>query len=530
MKEYKINFLSNLEFDNLPYQRVKDSVGCADPKTRTAYVRKSGIPVVDQFVSVHEIDELIKKNSNHEDTDGIRYKTSSGQGSFWDQVVDIVTGRNTSGGVGMENQSASGSSSTDRQQQQMNQPIGGSGPSQSTQPTGSLGAGGTGGLGTNNNTNIPTTNYGSWGETYVPPSTPTSYTPTTNNSSSLGFNNQNNSQNSGFNSSSGNNSLNWGQAGNQGIAPVINPYNPNTNATLPSGQVVSSSTPYTSSMGLGFNIKPGVAQINTNQTNPISWGQNNIARSPTVSQPVTSNVSNNQTSTAGNLGFNGTNNVAPTPVQNQVPQTMRSSDISPQINVGGRETSQATKTPALDGLLGKDWRRTLLGASIPLVTQMFSKKTEPFNPQESQIFRETQDMIKQGPTVELAPAQQKAITANYDTQLEQARQNLMDRYKGLRPGSDISNDSQFKEAMIELESDFAEKKANALTSAQLGLGAQQAEMMSQLAAFDIYSLSQKAGISAQEASQFKQMMAELGYMVAGSGDNRMYNSNQMRMR
>ena len=185
----------------------------------------------------------------------------------------------------------------------------------------------------------------------------------------------------------------------------------------------------------------------------------------------------------------------------------------------------STKTPMLEKLLGANWRQTVLGAGIagaPLLfgggqQSMLGTGTEPFTPEQSALFKETTDMVRQGAQVQLTPAQQQSITANYDTALEQARQNIMDRYKMLRPGSDIENDSNFREALVELESDFAEKKANALASAQLGLSQTQTQMMAELANMEVGNLAQRAGISYAESRDFKQLLSNLWYMVATAG-------------
>jgi hypothetical protein len=79
-----------------------------------------------------------------------------------------------------------------------------------------------------------------------------------------------------------------------------------------------------------------------------------------------------------------------------------------------------------------------------------------------------------------------------------------------------------KEALIELENDFAEQKAAAITAAQLGLTQQQTAQLSELAALDINTLATQAGVSNQEAADFKNMMASLGAMVATGGQNRIY--------
>lgn len=497
MNKYTVKVLSDAEFNSLPYKHAKDALGLADRKNGTAYIRKTDIRPIQQFVTEHELSELISRVSPH-DEDGIRYKKGKNVVSqFISPLLQVAS--NIPSPV-------QGVAKIANAANQVYQPVA------QMQETGYKGS------------SIGKAVTGLAASLPIPVVQPLAA------AANLGFTGYEYSKDragvgdvigsgvgaafqapnlmkmagqmgKGAGTPTG---TTWGQAGKEGMAPVINPYNPNAKAMLPSGQSVSASTPYTSSVPTGFS---NAINMGFDASPKISWGASGGGNTPSESS---------------NLGFSQPKGQT----GGIVPQQQTPAISTPSINQGG-EVSTATKTPMLEGLLGKDWRRTLLGAALPLGAELFSKKAEPFNPQESELFRQTQDIIKQGPAVQLAPAQQKAITADYDSQLEQARQNLMDRYKGLRPGSDISNDSQFREAMIELESDFAEKKANALASAQLGLGAQQAQMMSELAAFDIYQLSQKAGISAQEAKEFKQMMSSLGYLVADSG-NRMYTGGQMQ--
>ena len=71
---YIVKLLDNQEYKSLPFSRIKASLGCADPKTKTAYIRKTGIDLFDLGTIQHEINHLIEKNSTHADEDGIMYK------------------------------------------------------------------------------------------------------------------------------------------------------------------------------------------------------------------------------------------------------------------------------------------------------------------------------------------------------------------------------------------------------------------------------------------------------------------------
>lgn len=70
---FSIQILTDSEFDRLPYRYVNEAIGCADPKTNTAYIRQSGMIGVDLLTIAHEVEELASSISPHEE-DGIRYK------------------------------------------------------------------------------------------------------------------------------------------------------------------------------------------------------------------------------------------------------------------------------------------------------------------------------------------------------------------------------------------------------------------------------------------------------------------------
>lgn len=71
--KYQIHYMPGQEFDRLPYKGAKDALGLADPTSGRAYVRDTGMPMMDRFTAEHEMQELIAQTSPHEE-DGIRYK------------------------------------------------------------------------------------------------------------------------------------------------------------------------------------------------------------------------------------------------------------------------------------------------------------------------------------------------------------------------------------------------------------------------------------------------------------------------
>src|SRR3990167_9837717 len=74
---YQVKVLSSEEFDQLPYPSMETSLGVADPKTSTAYVRYTGIDSVDKYLINHELEHLIEghcgEHSSHY-KNGVYYK------------------------------------------------------------------------------------------------------------------------------------------------------------------------------------------------------------------------------------------------------------------------------------------------------------------------------------------------------------------------------------------------------------------------------------------------------------------------
>jgi len=172
------------------------------------------------------------------------------------------------------------------------------------------------------------------------------------------------------------------------------------------------------------------------------------------------------------------------------------------------------------GGIGSTLLKTGLGAAIPMIGNMFGKDKEQQGQEsvfdQSQLTQEVLSRVRSGTQQPLSEGQRDALTANYDEQYEGALDNLKERWKGLRPGSDLSNDSQFQEMNRELENEFATKKANALTMAQFGFTQKQTENLAQVAQLEGWDIARQSGISTQEAQDFKKFWADLGLAVATS--------------
>ena len=77
---YTVKLLDDKDFEALPYPDMDVSLGVADPNTKTAYGRRTGIPVVDIFTLAHELEHLEDGHEGeHADhfENGVYYKKMS---------------------------------------------------------------------------------------------------------------------------------------------------------------------------------------------------------------------------------------------------------------------------------------------------------------------------------------------------------------------------------------------------------------------------------------------------------------------
>lgn len=498
MKEYKIRFMNDREFEALSlinprYVNTKDDLGFADMITNRIFVRRTGVSFVDQFTTAHEIEEILAKNSEHQDEFNIRHKKGGAARNIVPAILGGIATLFTGpiGGAIVGGLSGAGMGATAAAKHpELGSPV-----------TAGLLGGVTGALG---GVGLGTATKGA-----IAGATAAGKSATT----------------SGFLGRTA-----GAVKGALGFAPATTTAQTGGKLAptgIPTGNMVgniaTASNPYlksglTATGGYINEAASGIPQV-------LSSG---LATQTLGMQPPITGATPAQAQTSATQTFGGTKIGA----EAGLPAGISTTGTGVTTSAGGGELAkQVAKKTIWDklgetlGLSKGDIMKTALGASIPLLAgSMFgaSPTPEPFTPEQSALFNETANMVRQGANVQLNPAQTQAITSQYDTALEQARQNIMDRYKMLRPDSDIENDSNMREAFIELESEFAEKKANALAGAQLGLGAQQTQMLAELANMQIGTLAMKAGISYAESRDFKNMLAQLGFMVSQSGQPIIY--------
>lgn len=97
---YTVKWLDDKEFESLPYPDMDMSLGVADPKLKTAYVRRTGITNLDMFNTFHELEHLEEGHEGvHADhyRNGVYYKDLGG---VFQSILPAVGGFLTGGPVG----------------------------------------------------------------------------------------------------------------------------------------------------------------------------------------------------------------------------------------------------------------------------------------------------------------------------------------------------------------------------------------------------------------------------------------------
>src|SRR3990167_5846596 len=90
MEKFTVQVLNDKEFDSLPYEGIKDSLGFADVKKGMAFVRSSGNKKFDLGTVTHEVNHLIEKHGkDHPDWEnGILHK----KGGFAKNILPTILG------------------------------------------------------------------------------------------------------------------------------------------------------------------------------------------------------------------------------------------------------------------------------------------------------------------------------------------------------------------------------------------------------------------------------------------------------
>lgn len=101
---YTIAVLDDKEYDSLHKQfpqikegDLKDSLGFADQDKGECYVRRTNVAEIDAATMQHELQELLSKNSSHEDEVGIRWKKGGAARSIVPGILGLLAAPFTGG-------------------------------------------------------------------------------------------------------------------------------------------------------------------------------------------------------------------------------------------------------------------------------------------------------------------------------------------------------------------------------------------------------------------------------------------------
>lgn len=94
---YDIKILSDQDFDALPYSEAAVSLGVADPKTSTAYVRYTGVGPLNDYLVEHEFEHLLDPSDKEHYRDGVYYKGFGNMFQGFGQGLGSLFGGGASG-------------------------------------------------------------------------------------------------------------------------------------------------------------------------------------------------------------------------------------------------------------------------------------------------------------------------------------------------------------------------------------------------------------------------------------------------
>lgn len=122
----EIKFLSTEEFERLPAENVHDKLGVYYPATGEIFVRDTGVPVLDVFTAMHEL-EHSKGSSLGEHYDAVNGCYYKGIGEVFQNVLPAIGGFFTGGPVGAGLGAAGSFAQNKMKKKQMGQSSGGFG-------------------------------------------------------------------------------------------------------------------------------------------------------------------------------------------------------------------------------------------------------------------------------------------------------------------------------------------------------------------------------------------------------------------
>ena len=195
----------------------------------------------------------------------------------------------------------------------------------------------------------------------------------------------------------------------------------------------------------------------------------------------------------------------------------------------GTPPSAPVATPSAGGskdamsMFGKNPAQTLMGAGLEGMGQ-FGIQT-PNMPDINEL--PSVQALRQfnfNSVGELDPALEQAINNDFQRIEDKETQDMIARYKSLRPGADIESDSNFKRDLIELQRMQGQRREDAMAKyrfqmIQQNLQMSQAELaqMQDMAQMDIQMIMGQMGLDYADAQKFKDTFSRLGDTMITQG-------------
>ena len=432
---YQIKILSDEEFEKLPYREVDISLGLADTKTNTAYVRYVANEELQKYLINHELEHLVgaDRDEIHHDGNGVYYK---GFGNVFSALGQGAS--NIASGIG-QGVGQLGSN--------IGRSIGGAASSIGqgiSNLSGSLGKAMNFGGGFQGGAN-PSGGMLAAGASNPALRAPMDY----------------------FKSAPGSSISPFSMLSSGASSGALSPFGTSKASQSPIMQA----------------FQPGGGQFGGKGASG-SW---NLPSSPKMSS---------QTAPIG-VSAN-----VDTPTQGQAPQQQPGQsnlfgNISKGLDLGGQVMSM------FKGSGGMSMQGGGAMPNLPDLSQLPSVQAY-----KNFDFR--------GNLAQMDPALQDAINRDFDRIDAQEQHDFRNRWKNIRPGADIENDSVFARDYQALQQSQATRRADALAKYrmenmqfQFGVNQTEAERLMNLAQLDVDTISFNTGLDAQEAMQLK--------MIAGYG-------------
>ena len=194
--------------------------------------------------------------------------------------------------------------------------------------------------------------------------------------------------------------------------------------------------------------------------------------------------------------------------------------------------------------------KTLLGTGIAAAGQLFSRSPKvPALPQsvvdfqnrarsgtalQGQAEQQLSGLLGQG-FQDFSRGEEEAALRQLSRDEEDARNRVRMTYKSIRPGADLTQDSEFRRDMMDLDQRFGESKADLLAGIQRtarqdfmntkinqitaarGMSTDQLNQMLEAANYDVDQVATQLGMDDRDRNSLREYLLEFGGNLAASG-------------